>query len=204
MIAPSADIARTAAYTGMVIGACISFPQLWRIVHRGTYAGVSSCTWALAFTSYTLWCAYGLLLPIAAQVPGNVVAAAGTGLVLRSLARRGAEMLLPVYTVAAAVACACVMYAIAGASGIGWLAFATSLAMRLPQLRLVLRATCIEALAVAPWALSILASGSWLVYASLSSDFPIVASSISAIIMTSGIIAGARRAGQRIAAPDRL
>lgn len=193
----SANIAQGAADIGMVLSGVVALPQLVRLGGSTTYAGVSSLTWALGAGSYALWCTYGFVLPIIQQVPGNAVAAVAASLVLMSLARRGAPMILSAATLAALAGAAFGAYSAGGADAVGWLAFATSLVMRVPQVRLAFRAPSVAALSVSSWGINMASAASWCVYATLTSDLPILAAATMALVLAGGIIVGARSHSSR-------
>jgi uncharacterized protein with PQ loop repeat len=189
----AAAIAQVFAYLGMVLSAGISLPQLARLRRTVNYAGVSWLTWTLAASSFALWCSYGVLLPIPAQIPGNVVSTIGSILVLLVLIRRGISPVRPLAVLASVVLVSFVSFSFDGARGIGWLALGVGACMRLPQLRLTVFASSLTDLSRTSWMLNSAACMSWLGYAILDHDGPVAASSILALVLASGIVLAAGR-----------
>lgn len=184
------DLGQICAFVGMIVSALISIPQLLRVLRRGV-RGVSGLTWALSTCSFGLWCAYGALKPVLAQIPGNLITGVGSALVVVAMLRRGLSPRLPVTVILSLSAAGIVGFGVFGVEGLGWTAFSVNAIMRLPQLRAALVASNLDDLSRLTWSLHTLAAGAWLTYGALKADLPISTSSALSVLVGLAILSTA-------------
>jgi uncharacterized protein with PQ loop repeat len=149
----------TLSVLALVFTTLRSWPQFVRIVVKGERRGVSLLTWTLALANHTGWLLFGVLSELPLLVVVNVVAAVGCGAtvwVLRSWAMAT--------VVAAGAGSASVTAWSAGEPVLLAAITLSALVMFVPQLIRTLRR---PALGVSPvaWAMSALASATWISYA---------------------------------------
>jgi uncharacterized protein with PQ loop repeat len=172
----------------MVLSGALSLPQLIRIWRTKAVTGVSVLTWLLSASCAGLWCVYGAILPIFPQIPGNAMLLLVSALIIASLVKEGLSLLWPLLTLLACLAFGGVALWLDGVSGIGWLAFAVSIARSAPQLWVALRAPSVSGVSRDAWILTAGASGSWLVYGVLDQDFPVVGSGGGGLMIAISIV----------------
>jgi uncharacterized protein with PQ loop repeat len=179
----SAAVATGLSYVGMTVSGGMNVPQLIRSTQGASVAGVSCTTYLLAAFSAALWCFYGVTAPLPAQIPGNLVALAAAALVVRALIRRGTPLLLPAIAVLTFVASSEIVYAIGGPLVVGWMAAAISTVRSAPQLWTSMRAPGIVGISPATWAMAAVASSTWLGFAVLAGDLPVLCSSGACLVV---------------------
>lgn len=186
-------MADVAAYTGMTLSALASLPQLFRLLQEGVLGALSPITWTLSACSFGMWAAYGVMLPIFAQVPGNLVSALASGAILVAATRRGVA-LRPILVLAGSLTIvAGVAWIVLGAAGLGWLAYGCGGLRALPQLWRLIRGASSGGVSAATWILTGLGAVSWMIYAFLSTDRPVIASSITGTLSASAVLLATRR-----------
>jgi uncharacterized protein with PQ loop repeat len=183
-------LAAVLSVVALILTTLRSWPQFVRIVVRREQTGVSALTWQIALAAHTGWFAYGLLAGLPLLVVVNLLAGAGcaaTTWVLRS----GVTVIA---VTAAALAISALAFSVA--DGVH-LAVVTVLAMAMfwPQLVRTFRA---PAAGVSPtaWAVSALASTTWLAYA-WAIDRPSIVIAHLFMLPAALVILGRRLTGRR-------
>ena len=186
-----ADVASWFALAGMLFTVALSIPQIVLLRRATAIGSLSGTTWELAAASYATWVLYGLLLPIYPQVPGNLVACCGSVAVVAvvaAVARRRGSWWRPLATWTPVAVVAALVYLRWAADGLGWVAFVTTITRTAPQVWVLLRQDYIGGVSRGAWCLAAAASGSWLVYAILADDWPVLASTAVGLTTAVAII----------------
>lgn len=151
-------------------------PQAIRILCRRS-SGVSSGTWLLALLVAQVWCAYGLVFHVPAEVAANVPNAICSGLIVYATARKrgaiGRDLLLAIGITLGSIllTLACLM------TGANWWlslpAVTCSLCFFLPQLWKVFRESDLAGVSIVSWLLGFVTALAWGVYGLLIRQAPI-------------------------------
>lgn len=172
-------LANGLGYLGSAFGVLMVVPQIVRVLRHPSRGGVSALSWGITTVSCLAWLSYGLRTSSLPQVPGNTLlvtgAAAVVVLVPGTLSRfqRAARL----------GGCAAAVLTLAWtlpATLVGYLAFGIGLFSSLPQVYESIgnwRARLISGVSVTTWSLRIISQLSWLGYAVLALDIPVIFSS---------------------------
>jgi uncharacterized protein with PQ loop repeat len=153
-----------------------SVPQAGRVLRSGA-EGVSSATWVMLVALAELWAIYGILARVPAEIVTNVPNTVLCLVVVLLVAWRRAAMrtyLLVLGAMSAFIAAFAVACAVERADNIeAVVAVMASLGLCLPQLRRSLSGEELTGVSPASWALTTLASVSWLLYGLAIAKIPI-------------------------------
>jgi uncharacterized protein with PQ loop repeat len=153
-----------------------SIPQAGRVLRSGA-EGVSSATWVMLVALAELWAIYGFLARVPAEIATNVPNTALCLVVVLLVAWRRAAMrtyLAVLGTLSAVIAGFAVACAVERADNIeAVVAVVASLGLCIPQLRHSLTDKELSGLSPASWALTTLASVSWMFYGLAIAKIPI-------------------------------
>ena len=153
-----------------------SVPQAGRVLRSGA-EGVSSATWVMLVALAELWAIYGVLARVPAEIATNVPNTALCLVVVLLVAwRRGAmrTYLMVLGSLSAVIAAFAVACAIERADNVeAAVAVVASVGLCVPQLRRSLKDKELSGLSTASWALTTLASLSWMVYGLAIAKIPI-------------------------------
>ncbi len=190
------------AYTGAAIGVAMVVPQIQRILANPRMGGVSPWTWALTAVSCTLWLTYGLRSGSMPQIPGNVLLVSGAvAIVLLVPARWG-----PARRAAALLGTGVALVAASTAitpEQVGLLAFALGMVGIWPQVYETVwtgRGQGPSALSLTSNALKIASQVSWLTFALMTDDRPVVLGACSALL-ANGLITWVELSRRRVPVP---
>lgn len=151
-------------------------PQAVRLLRSGA-SGVSVATWILILIVAELWCAYGVLAHVPAElganVPNGLLALLIAVLVGHRRATTG-RVLVGASLLTAAAAALIAMSVHYGVSGlVGDVAVGGSVALYLPQLAKILRERDISGVSLTTWVLALLSAISWGAYGILIHKLPV-------------------------------
>lgn len=177
------SIALMCSYVGMLLTAAAAAPQIVLVWRRQNVTGLSYLSWSLSLGSYVTWAIYGIMRPVYAQIPGNAVAAGGAVIVIALMVNHHLPVWKPVLVLSSLLLIATISTVIFGSNGVGWCAFALSTVRTIPQLSRAARHPDAAGVSIAGWAVTAVGAFSWLTYALLDHDHPVIA--------TSGVVAGA-------------
>jgi uncharacterized protein with PQ loop repeat len=181
------------------LSATIALPQAIRAVRIST-AGVSPATFQLACAVGIAWAAYGFTQELWLVFVGNVVLSMCSAVVLGAMRRDGAalwdvsRLLLP-------VAGLCLLVALLESTWLAWLAGSISVALRIPQMRMIRSADSIQGISVHTWIISAASMIAWIIYAALNDDYRLIVTNIINIALTASMILGVQARRSRESAP---
>lgn len=196
------SLATPLAYTGAALGVTVVIPQLVRTIRHPGMPGVSITSWSLTALGGLTWLLYGVRADLPPQIPGNVLIAAGAVAVV---------LLVPSTwsTPQRAVLMAAFGVSIIGVSTtlspqlVGYLGFAITTFSGWPQLvdsYANWRAKRDSAVSLTTWSLCVATAVTWLAYAAIASDIPVLLAAVFGFSAAAAIFcmeASARQAALR-------
>ncbi|HEX3337444.1 MAG TPA: PQ-loop domain-containing transporter [Jatrophihabitans sp.] len=179
--------AAVTGYLGATLGVAMVVPQITRTFRDRALPGVSAMSWALTALGCMTWLLYGVRAGEIPQIPGNVLIVSGavvlvlavpsaTSVPVRAVRLGGpALVLIGVATVLPPIA-------------IGFLAFGIGLFSALPQTVRSLRRqrASTSAVSVLAWLLRAASQLSWLGYAILVHDLPVMIA--TTVVLSSALV----------------
>jgi uncharacterized protein with PQ loop repeat len=193
------------ALMGMLLTMALSVPQIALLRRAQAIGSLSGATWELAAASYATWVVYGLVLPIYPQVPGNLLACVGSIAVVAGIARRRRSWVRPLLTWLLVLGVALLVSSRWGAVGLGWVAFVTTITRTVPQIWVLAWRDYAGGVSRGAWSLAAAGSGCWLVYAVLTDDKPVLASTAVGLLTAVAIVVltAKKKSFARVGDPDQ-
>jgi uncharacterized protein with PQ loop repeat len=200
------DLGIALAYLGSAIGVAMVVPQILRIVRHPHMGGVSPWTWAITVVSCTTWIAYGVRTGSMPQIPGNVLLVSGAVaivLLVPAAWSRGVR----------ALGLAVVTALMVGVSSflepavVGFFALAIGLTGMWPQVFETVwlrRGMGPSAISLTSQALKVASQLSWLAFALLTTDVPVIVAAVMTLgtnIVVTAVEVARRRGAEPVAEP---
>lgn len=191
-------LAQALAYLGATIGVAMVVPQIQRIVANPRLAGVSPWTWAIMAAACTLWLTYGVRTGSMPQIPGNILMVAGAVAIVLivpagwSRVRRSAWL-------AGAIVALVLGSGLLAPEQVGFLAFGIGLTGIWPQVYETVwarRGMGPSAVSLTSNSMKLAAQLSWLSFAVMTGDLPVLVGSSTALVantLITSVEAGRRR-----------
>jgi uncharacterized protein with PQ loop repeat len=189
-------IAVSAGYLGAALGVAMVVPQIVRTLRDRTTPGVSALSWGLTALACTTWLLYGIRAAELPQIPGNVLLASGSALIVllvpsaAGLSARVVGLLVPALVLSA-------FAALAPTVAIGVAAFGMAVVSGVPQTvrSLNRRGDKISAVSLPSWLLRVASQASWLFFGIVIHDFTVVMS--ATFILSNALIVVASEVARR-------
>jgi uncharacterized protein with PQ loop repeat len=179
--------AAATGYLGATLGVAMVVPQILRTFRDRALPGVSAMSWALTALGCMTWLLYGVRAAEIPQIPGNILIVSGA--VVLVLAVPSATS-VPVRAVQLGVPALLVigLATVLPPTAIGFLAFGIGLLSALPQTvrSLTRQRASTSAVSVLAWLLRAASQLSWLIYAILVHDLPVMIS--TTVVLSSALV----------------
>ena len=170
--------------TAGALGLGRSLPQISRLYRTRNAAGVSSFSLGLGIAQCMLWLGYGLTAGDVPQVVTNFGALTLVGMqaALILVIRRGRRRAAGLIAVSVGTIVLTALLAQGAPSFVGVLAATVGIAALMPQLLVAARGDDLSGLSLATWLMTIAAASLWLLYALLSDQSAVLATSMVAVV----------------------
>jgi uncharacterized protein with PQ loop repeat len=190
-----------AGYVGAALSVGMVVPQLIRTLRHPGLGGVSAISWLFTAAGCSAWLLYGIKGQIWPQIPGNALIIPGAAAIVLAAPAR-LTVFRRALLLAATAGALIVTAVLARPDDLGYLAFALSLVSALPQTitSVSRRRDGRSAVSIPAWAMRGASSGSWLFYAVLMHERPVVVSSLVTLASVAVVITAecARLIGARL------